>query len=533
MTKLKSAQGDSNEHCRESGLTFFLKRQFMKLNVAGVLYLSVNQFVTLTFIVILTGLAPAASAGIVTDSLSTTAKSGIINFIYSSDQHYGLTKTKFQGNANVSAKIVNAALAVKMNTLSGTALPADGGVGAGKTIDGIELFIGTGDIANRAETGIQTDSTSWLQFQNDYLNGLTLKKNSGNKIDFALTPGNHDISNAIGYYKTLYPPIDATTMTGMYNLMMAPKQPVTNAAFNYAVHKTHFSRDINGFHLQFLHFWPDSAERIWMNADLSTVSSSTPVLLFAHVPPDGVSRFFTNPNGAHDINSDDQFENQCSEIFKDGKTTSSACDKESRGFVSFLKAHTNVKAYFHGHNNYNEFYSFTGPDSDVTLPTFRVDSPMKGDDSESDETKLSFQFISIDTLSKQMTVRECLWDAKPTTPSAPLSWGKMKTISLATETNNSNDRGNQKPATSIALEQNYPNPFNNETRIQYSLGQTGQVKLSVVNILGECLFILVNEEKPAGTYTVPFNASSLPSGIYFCTLRTGTASLSRKLLLLK
>jgi hypothetical protein len=505
----------------------------MNFKTAGLLHLPCKQFVFIYFFAMLSGVAPSASASVVADSLSTTAKSGIINFIYTSDQHYGLTKSKFQGNTNVSAKIVNAALAAKMNSLFGTLLPADGGVGAGKTIDGIELFIGTGDIANRAETGIQTDSTSWVQFHSDYLNGLTLKKNSGNNIDFALTPGNHDISNAIGYYKTLYPPIDATTMTGMFNLMMAPKQPITNATFNYAVHRTHFSRDITGVHLQFLHFWPDSAERVWMNADLSAVSSSTPVLLFAHVPPDGVSRFFTNPNGAHDINANDQFENQCTEIFKDGSTPSAACDKETRGFTAFLKIHANVKAYFHGHNNYNEFYTFTGPDSDVSLPTFRVDSPLKGDDSESDETKLSFQLISIDTLSKKMTVRECLWDSKPTTPSAPLSWGKLKTISLAAGTSKIDDRGNQKSAEAIALQQNYPNPFNNETRIQYALAQTVHVKLSISNALGECLFILVNEEKPAGTYTVPFNAASLPSGIYFYTLQTGTTSLSRKLLLLK
>src|SRR5450432_2673761 len=68
-----------------------------------------------------------------------------------------------------------------------------------------------------------------------------------------------------------------------------------------------------------------------------------------------------------------------------------------RELAAFVKAHPNIKAYFHGHNNGNEFYDWRGVDSDVTLPTFRVDSPMKGAVSGNDETKLSFQLVSIDT----------------------------------------------------------------------------------------------------------------------------------------
>jgi len=55
---------------------------------------------------------------------------------------------------------------------------------------------------------------------------------------------------------------------------------------------------------------------------------------------------------------------------------------------------------------------------------------MKGNISGSDETKLSFQLISIDTKTKTMTVRECLWNSTPTNPSAPIVWGATTTISL-------------------------------------------------------------------------------------------------------
>ena len=65
------------------------------------------------------------------------------------------------------------------------------------------------------------------------------------------------------------------------------------------------------------------------------------------------------------------------------------------------------------------------------------------------------------------------------------------------------------------LEQNYPNPFNPNTVISYQLQISGEVTLSVYDILGNNVATLVNEYKPAGRYESEFNASTLPSGVYF------------------
>ena len=51
--------------------------------------------------------------------------------------------------------------------------------------------------------------------------------------------------------------------------------------------------------------------------------------------------------------------------------------KEHRELAAFLKKHPSIVAYFHGNENYNEFYTWGGPDNDITMPVFRVDSPMK------------------------------------------------------------------------------------------------------------------------------------------------------------
>jgi hypothetical protein len=88
------------------------------------------------------------------------------------------------------------------------------------------------------------------------------------------------------------------------------------------------------------------------------------------------------------------------------------------------------------------------------------------------------------------------------------------------------------------LSQNYPNPFNPSTIIEYAIPKPGNVKLTVYNILGQQVAELINEEKPAGTYSVSFSAAgrggtALSSGIYFYTLRSNNYVITKKMIFLK
>lgn len=85
----------------------------------------------------------------------------------------------------------------------------------------------------------------------------------------------------------------------------------------------------------------------------------------------------------------------------------------------------------------------------------------------------------------------------------------------------------------FSLEQNFPNPFNPNTNISYSLPSAQKVTLKVYDILGNEITTLVNEEKSAGSYSVNFDASNLPSGVYFYRLNAGSYSETRKMILLK
>ncbi len=96
-----------------------------------------------------------------------------------------------------------------------------------------------------------------------------------------------------------------------------------------------------------------------------------------------------------------------------------------------------------------------------------------------------------------------------------------------------NDAGGNQIAEDFYLSQNYPNPFNPATKMKYQVSRSELVSLKVYDILGREVATLVNEEKPVGSFVVEFNASNLPSGIYFYTLKAGDFVKTKKMILLK
>ncbi|HMT10774.1 MAG TPA: T9SS type A sorting domain-containing protein [Ignavibacteria bacterium] len=87
------------------------------------------------------------------------------------------------------------------------------------------------------------------------------------------------------------------------------------------------------------------------------------------------------------------------------------------------------------------------------------------------------------------------------------------------------------------LMQNYPNPFNPVTKIRFSVPGTGGiselVKIAVYDMLGRQVSLLVNENMRSGSYEVEWNASGMPSGVYFYTLTAGGKSFTNKMALIK
>ncbi|MBS1530305.1 MAG: metallophosphoesterase [Bacteroidetes bacterium] len=378
-----------------------------------------------------------ASLWIIVAALNLMVQSGYaqetVNMIFTSDAHFGITRPKFRGDSNVMSYRVNDAMIRQMNTLPEMTLPADGGVGANRKAGAIDYLIEGGDIANRMEPPVQSAAASWTQFEQEYMHRIDLKGHDGRPTKLLIVPGNHDISNAIGYARVMKPATDPSSMVGIYNLMLKPSKTLTSGDYDYHKDKINYSRNIKGVHFMFITLWADSAERIWMEKDMGTVSSKTPVIIVTHDQPECESKHFTNPLPPYNMTLENHFENLTEEHYKEGAVASKddgATAIEQRGFVKFLKAHPNIKAYFHGNSNWNQFYVYHGPDNDVNLNTFRVDSPMKGKYSAKDETQLSFQLISLDAKTQNLTVRECLWNTNPSDPNQKIVFGKSSTIAL-------------------------------------------------------------------------------------------------------
>ena len=83
------------------------------------------------------------------------------------------------------------------------------------------------------------------------------------------------------------------------------------------------------------------------------------------------------------------------------------------------------------------------------------------------------------------------------------------------------------------LSQNYPNPFNPATKINFSIPVAGKTILTVYNVLGQKIATLVDEKLREGSYSYEFNASNLPSGIYFYRLKSDNYNSVKKMMLIK
>ena len=97
----------------------------------------------------------------------------------------------------------------------------------------------------------------------------------------------------------------------------------------------------------------------------------------------------------------------------------------------------------------------------------------------------------------------------------------------------SKDENNGIPG-EFRLMQNYPNPFNPSTEIVYQIAESGQIRLTVFDVLGREVAVLVNTKQAAGLYSATFDASGLSSGIYFYQLKSGNTFIeTKKMMLLK
>jgi parallel beta-helix repeat protein len=115
----------------------------------------------------------------------------------------------------------------------------------------------------------------------------------------------------------------------------------------------------------------------------------------------------------------------------------------------------------------------------------------------------------------------------------PATPGLMTELSLVMDPETGIDEMNSPVPSRFETAQNYPNPFNSLTVISFSLPQAGRVTIAVYDLLGRQIRTLLDEHRQAGIHNVTFDASDLPSGVYFYRLQAGESGQTRRMVLLK
>lgn len=126
----------------------------------------------------------------------------------------------------------------------------------------------------------------------------------------------------------------------------------------------------------------------------------------------------------------------------------------------------------------------------------------------------------------------------PFTKVSTFEEGKIKDITVVgtMETENSLSGGNEVSNVipkEYALLQNYPNPFNPETSIKFDIPNASEVRLSVFDITGREIALLVNEKLEPGSYSMKWNGAQFASGIYFYRVQAGNFVQTKKMVLIK
>lgn len=106
----------------------------------------------------------------------------------------------------------------------------------------------------------------------------------------------------------------------------------------------------------------------------------------------------------------------------------------------------------------------------------------------------------------------------------PDKWILMTQPTISVSVNDLNDLG-----FSVSLKQNYPNPFSDFTQLEYSISKTSPVSLKLYDMLGNEVYVMVDEEKEAGIYQIDLLASKLQAGTYFYEIQVGDFKKTMKL----
>jgi hypothetical protein len=135
------------------------------------------------------------------------------------------------------------------------------------------------------------------------------------------------------------------------------------------------------------------------------------------------------------------------------------------------------------------------------------------------------------------TTKQSYTHAEGGFPLGDLNWFPDKKAEWETWTTGV-ENTDQKTPKEYLLAQNYPNPFNPSTTIEYRIAKSTAVSLIIYNLMGQEIRILINKKQPAGIYQIQWDGkdnqmNSVANGVYFYQLKSGSQTMTRKMIMLK
>ena len=137
------------------------------------------------------------------------------------------------------------------------------------------------------------------------------------------------------------------------------------------------------------------------------------------------------------------------------------------------------------------------------------------------------------TWTSEQSLLAMYYNAIEVTGDACFIGGSSSTILKKDISLTGNNNNNHEIPKGFSLSQNYPNPFNPSTNIKFSAAKSGLMKITVYDITGREVTVLVNEFFQAGMHEVKFNAANLSSGTYFYKMESEGYSDVKKMMLIK
>jgi hypothetical protein len=136
---------------------------------------------------------------------------------------------------------------------------------------------------------------------------------------------------------------------------------------------------------------------------------------------------------------------------------------------------------------------------------------------------------TVKTFSGHSEGEQYYWQVQASNIAGSGPWSDVSSFTFAI----TDVEGEAGTPTEFSISQNYPNPFNPTTTITFALPQRGRTTITLYDLLGRIVKTLINRELEAGYHEIHFDASSLPSAVYFYTIQSGGFVQTKRMIVMK